>query len=48
MLVSDARNIREVILFPQLRPEEGRDEIEHDEPAEESLAHDKPGGTAPR
>jgi lysyl-tRNA synthetase class 2 len=24
MLVSDARSIREVILFPQLRPEEGR------------------------
>jgi lysyl-tRNA synthetase class 2 len=26
MLVADARSIREVILFPQLRPEEGREE----------------------
>jgi lysyl-tRNA synthetase class 2 len=34
MLITDARSIREVILFPQLRPEEGREEIEAgDEPA---------------
>ena len=31
MLVSDARTIREVMLFPALRPEEGREEIEHDD-----------------
>jgi lysyl-tRNA synthetase class 2 len=29
MLVTGARSIRDVILFPQLRPEEGRAEIEH-------------------
>ena len=28
MLVADARSIREVLLFPQLRPEEGREEPE--------------------
>jgi lysyl-tRNA synthetase, class II len=34
MLVADVRNIREVILFPALRPEEGRGEPdEEDEPA---------------
>jgi len=35
MLITGARSIREVILFPQLRPEEGRAEIEHEteEPA---------------
>jgi lysyl-tRNA synthetase class 2 len=32
MLVTGARSIREVILFPQLRPEEGRAEIEHEMP----------------
>jgi lysyl-tRNA synthetase, class II len=39
MLVTGARSIRDVILFPQLRPEEGRAEIEHE--AEE------PAGAAP-
>jgi lysyl-tRNA synthetase class 2 len=29
MLASDVRSVRDVILFPQLRPEEGREEIEH-------------------
>jgi lysyl-tRNA synthetase class 2 len=28
MLVADARSIREVLLFPQLRPEEGLEEPE--------------------
>jgi lysyl-tRNA synthetase class 2 len=31
MLVNDARTIREVMLFPALRAEEGREEIEHSE-----------------
>jgi lysyl-tRNA synthetase, class II len=30
MLVADARSIREVLLFPQLRPEEGREETEEE------------------
>jgi lysyl-tRNA synthetase class 2 len=30
MLVTGSRSIREVILFPQLRPEEGRAELEHE------------------
>jgi lysyl-tRNA synthetase class 2 len=33
MLAADVRNIREVILFPALRPEEGRDPDLEDEPA---------------
>ena len=41
MLVSDARSIREVILFPQLRPEEGRP-VSDDMPA----ADDPPSGEA--
>jgi lysyl-tRNA synthetase class 2 len=42
MLVSDARSIREVLLFPQLRPEEGREE------AEEEGEVGSERGTAPR
>jgi lysyl-tRNA synthetase class 2 len=30
MLVANARSIREVLLFPQLRPEEGREEAEEE------------------
>ena len=43
MLASDARSIREVILFPQLRPEEGREEIEH----ADEVAAGSPPETAP-
>lgn len=57
MLVTGARSIREVILFPQLRPEEGRAEAEHEaaeptgKPAGEPAASPAPvrakGGRAP-
>jgi lysyl-tRNA synthetase class 2 len=30
MLITGSRSIREVLLFPQLRPEEGRAEVEHE------------------
>jgi lysyl-tRNA synthetase class 2 len=47
MLVSDARSIRDVILFPQLRPEEGREELHDDEaggvPAEAPVEARTPG-----
>ena len=42
MLVADARSIREVLLFPQLRPEEGREE------ADEEGEVDSGRETAPR
>jgi len=44
MLISDARSIREVILFPQLRPEEGR--LEPGEDEGEPAAADAPAGPA--
>ena len=37
MFVTNARSLREVLLFPQLRPEEGREEAEEEgAPAVES------------
>jgi lysyl-tRNA synthetase class 2 len=34
MLITGSRSIREVLLFPQLRPEEGRAEVEHEDAAD--------------
>jgi lysyl-tRNA synthetase class 2 len=38
MIVTDARSIREVILFPQLRPEEGREEPDEAAPPDPGAA----------
>lgn len=45
MLVTDSRSIREVVLFPALRPEEGRGEPEDDEPSLDALRADGEGMT---
>ncbi len=45
MLVADTRSIREVVLFPQLRPEEGRGEVD---PDDEAAAPDAPLSPEPR
>ena len=42
MLVCDLRSIREVILFPLLRPEEGREEVEHEDEMAESSRGESP------
>src|SRR5678816_1053945 len=42
MLVTGQRSIRDVILFPQLRPEEGRAEPHEDEEPAENAASEAP------